>query len=443
MSAKPHIARVPAEAALVSALAAVEAQGSLPLTRARALATLRRDGLPHRRVEDWRYTDLKAMLKGFAPLAEDSAPAAKGGREDVLSADPLGDLERLRIVLVNGHYREDLSDPVKVTGLSLAYRSAKEEGASALLHDAKRNEDTAVALHHAFAGDHMTLSVEAGVCVEPLIEIAHIVTGDHPHSSAPGLAVNVESGARIRIIETFTSPEGVAHQVFPLRQFDIADEGSVTFYSAQFEGRQAMHLGTIAAAVGTRAKLDIFALTLGAMISRTNLWVDINGAHTHVALRGINLIGGTRHADISLKVHHTQPDCISEELFKTVVADAATGVFQGKISVDPIAQKTDGMMMAQSLLLSQKATFNSKPELEIYADDVRCTHGATCGAIDEDLLFYLMARGIDRHEAEALLVRAFVGEVMERLADEPVKDALWVSIRRWLDAHRSAGKLRL
>ncbi len=433
MSTKPHIARVRAEEDLIGALAALEASDTgVSPSRARAIATLRRDGLPHRRVEAWRYTDLKASLAGFAP----AAPVEIDRPVDIAAHDLLGGLERHRLVIVDGRFRADLSDGDGIEGLSIAHHDDRQGTPSTPADD-----DTAVALNHAFGETRLALSIAAGATITPLVEIAHIVSAQAACSVAPRVSIDVGAGATARVMETFTSPQEIAHQIFPLIQLDVAADARFNLIRAQHEGRSALHLNTLYATIAERGTLDIFTLNLGAAIARTSLWIDINGADTHVALRGINLIGGTRHTDTSLQVHHTRPRCTSEELFKSVVADQATGVFQGKISVDPIAQKTDGMMMAQALLLSQTATFNSKPELEIYADDVRCTHGATCGAIDDDLLFYLMARGIDRNEAESLLVRAFVGEVMDNL-DAPIRDALWIGISAWLDAHRSQREKR-
>ena len=156
------------------------------------------------------------------------------------------------------------------------------------------------------------------------------------------------------------------------------------------------------------------------------------GSGAHMGVRGASLLSGRRHADVTLFLDHAVPGCESRELFKTVLADAARGVFQGKITVRPDAQKTDGRMMSQALLLSDDAEMDNKPELEIFADDVQCAHGATCGELDEEQLFYLMARGLPRADAEALMVEAFLVEALDLIADDGLREALSALAGEWL-----------
>ena len=171
---------------------------------------------------------------------------------------------------------------------------------------------------------------------------------------------------------------------------------------------------------------------IGASISRSQTFVTYSGENARAGLFGATMVRGKQHADIALSVDHAVPNGASRELFKAVMDGRSEGVFQGRIIVRPDAQKTDGRMMTQGLLLSEDASFFVKPELEIFADDVQCAHGATSGEIDEDILFYLLSRGIPRAEAETLLVTAFLAEAIEGLGDEAIGDAFEEISRNWL-----------
>jgi Fe-S cluster assembly protein SufD len=182
------------------------------------------------------------------------------------------------------------------------------------------------------------------------------------------------------------------------------------------------------------ASLNSFALVEGAGLSRRQIFARLDGEHAKVALNGATLARGRQHADTTLVVDHAVPHGESRERFRNILDEQATGVFQGKIVVRPHAQKTDGVMQSKAILLSDHAVMNNKPELEIFADDVTCGHGATCGRLDKDQLFYLMARGLQHHEAEALLIEGFANEAFEGLNDESLRDFLVARISAWLTA---------
>jgi Fe-S cluster assembly protein SufD len=188
------------------------------------------------------------------------------------------------------------------------------------------------------------------------------------------------------------------------------------------------------AAIGARARFNDFTFNVGGGVVRNQLFVRFDGEGTLASIRGASLLKGTQHADTTVVADHKAGGCQSREMFKAVLDDASRGVFQGKIIVRPKAQKTDAKMMTQALLLSEEAEADNKPELEIFADDVQCAHGATSGALDEDLKFYLMARGIPEPEAEALLVQAFVGEAVEGIEHAGLRDALMDHVAAWLRA---------
>ncbi|MGP8121908.1 MAG: SufB/SufD family protein, partial [Xanthobacteraceae bacterium] len=197
-------------------------------------------------------------------------------------------------------------------------------------------------------------------------------------------------------------------------------------------GDAALHVGTLLATIGARVKFGGLSFTTGGAVIRNQLFLRLAGSDTVTDLRGVSLLAGRQHADTTLAIDHAAAGGQSRELFKAVVDGEARAVFQGKITVRREAQKTDAKMMARALLLSDRAEADSKPELEIFADDVQCGHGATTGSLDDQLKFYLMARGIPDKEAEALLIQAFAAEVVEAIAHEDVREALLAATLAWL-----------
>ena len=212
----------------------------------------------------------------------------------------------------------------------------------------------------------------------------------------------------------------------------VGDGATLRHRTLQDEGREAVHLNALLVSIGAKAVFDHFVLHVGARVARHQIGVEIAGEHAELRLAGASLLRDRQHADVSLVVEHGAPHGISRETFATVLEDRARGVFQGKIIVPPASQKTDGQMMSRALFLSDDAEFNAKPELEIYADDVLCAHGATSGQIDPDHLFYLMARGISRKEAESLLVAGFIEEALSAIGHEGLHAAFSARADGWL-----------
>ena len=220
----------------------------------------------------------------------------------------------------------------------------------------------------------------------------------------------------------------------PRSRLFVGDEAHVDHVKIIAEGSDALHVSTLAAAIGARARFNAFTFTAGGAVVRNQLFLKFDGEDTVAGIRGATLIKGRQHADTTLVADHVARGCQSREMFKTVLDGEAHGVFQGRIIVRPHAQKTDAKMMTRALLLSERAEADNKPELEIFADDVQCGHGATAGALDDDLKFYLMARGIPRPEAEALLIRAFLGEAIEGIEHAGLREALMDAVVAWLEA---------
>jgi Fe-S cluster assembly protein SufD len=291
-------------------------------------------------------------------------------------------------------------------------------------------DDVAVALNTAFMGDGAVIQVAAGAALARPIHLVFVNAGGEGAAVfARSLAV-IGKGARAMLVE---SHEGAGdYQVNCALELDVGDEAHVDHIKITGEGAGALHVSSLMAAVGARARFNEFLFTIGAGIVRNQLFVRFAGEGSIAHICGANLLRGSQHADTTLIADHAVANCTSREVFKSVLDDEARGIFQGKIVVRPHAQKTDAKMATHALLLSETAEADNKPELEIFADDVQCGHGATSGDLDEDLLFYLKARGIPPTEAEALLIQAFVGEAVEGIEHAGLRDALMDQVATWL-----------
>jgi Fe-S cluster assembly protein SufD len=236
------------------------------------------------------------------------------------------------------------------------------------------------------------------------------------------------------LIESHEGPAGCDYQVNAVLELVVGARAHADHVKIVGEGAQALHLSTLAAAVGAKARFNTFAFVLGGAVVRNQMFLNFDGEGTVAGIRGATLIKGRQHADTTVVANHIARGCQSREVFKSVLDGEAHGVFQGRIIVRHGAQKTDAKMMTRALLLSDRAEADNKPELEIFADDVQCGHGATAGALDEELKFYLMARGIPAAEAEALLIQAFLGEAIEGIEHAGLRELLMDSVAGWLKA---------
>lgn len=419
-----------------------QARPSLPgdaAARDTAFARFTEAGLPHRRVEEWKYTDLRAAMREAAPLAaklDDSAAKAA-----IAGAVRFADIEAVRIAIVNGHVAASASDlgalpeGVEITTLSQALAEGHPLlGSLGAIPEA--GENVAYALNAAFMTDGVVIRVAAGAKVEKPLHLRFVIAGEASATATRTLAL-VEEGASVTLIESHECADGVAHQPNDVLEIIARDDTKVEHLRIDARGDAVFALSTLTAHLGARVAFDTLNVVSGPALMRHQVYMTFAGDHTVGAVRGATMVTGRQHADTTLFVNHVAPHCESRELFKTVIDGEATGVFQGKIAVARSAQKTDGKMMSAAVLLSEGGTMNNKPELEIFADDVLCAHGATCGQLDDDLLFYLVSRGIPRPEAEALLLESFLGETVEEAVDEDdeaMRETLMAPIRAWLAA---------
>jgi len=440
MNAEVHPMKTSAELALAEAFAGTKAD----LPGDRKVAALReaafRDfdaaGLPGRRNEQWHYTDLRMLLREAKPLAAVPDAAAKVRAGD--AGRLIGDMDVRRIVVVDGRFVPELSDLNTLSpGLTIASMGQALAAGDPLLtsHLGKvvaTGPEGVVALNTALMRDGVVIRVASGATVERPIHLVFAATGQTPASVFTRSLVVIEDGARAMLVESHDA--SAAHQVNTALELVVGDDAHVDHIKVTAGPDDLVHVSSLMASIGARARFNDFAFNVGGGLVRNQLFVQFDGEGTVAGLRGASLLRGKQHADTTLVADHKAGGCQSREVFASVLDGQSRGVFQGKIIVRPHAQQTDAKMMTRSLLLSEDAEADNKPELEIFADDVQCGHGATCGALDQDLKFYLMSRGIPAAEAEALLVQAFVGEAIEGIEHAGLRDALREHVVAWLRA---------
>jgi Fe-S cluster assembly protein SufD len=391
-----------------------------------AIKAFAEDGLPHRRVEDYRYFDLRQMLGKTGPLALAPQSSASGLS---IGDDHFAGVDRFRVVLVNGRIDSEASTlgglPEGVELLSFA--DAAEQGVSWLDEAMKGQDgtrDAVAALNLAYASDGVVLRVAKGVTVAKPVELAWLSTGEaNTHYHARSVVV-VEEGASLTLLET--RGDDTSTPVFATNALTLAvgNTASLTHAAIYADGEAAVRVAQKRVTLGTAATYKSLGLAIGAGRARTSERVHFNGEETNASINGLTLLKDKAVMDNTLFVDHAVPNCDSEETYRYVLDDTSRGVFQGSILVREQAQKIDSQMQARALLMSRKAEMDAKPMLEIYADDVQCAHGSAIGEPDQDAIFYLMSRGIDEPTARALLVAGFLDDVVDGFDDGDIAAAL-------------------
>ncbi len=360
--------------------------------------------LPSRRQEDWKWTDLKRMIAGV--YAKQEVEAKPKDVERLIKASPFASAKAQRVVFVNGELDRRHS---QLDGLKI------ESNLPAIV-----NDETVVAMNAALAAEGVTLCFDGNT--DQPVELLHIVTDGIARSIATRHRVEVAPGASATVIETHVG-EGdyLANSVVA---YSIGEGARLDRVKVEAESPKATHLSHIMMTLAKDAIVRDCTFTSGAFLNRQNGTITFAGQGGDARISGAYVLSGTQHADTKLVIDHAVPHCTSRELFKCVMDGKSRGVFQGKAIVRPGAQKTDGKQSSHALLLSETAEFDAKPELEIYADDVVCGHGATSGDLNHDHLFYLKSRGIPEAKARTMLVEAFVSEAFDAVEHEGIREAL-------------------
>ena len=394
-------------------------------------------GLPHRRIEAWKYTDLRTRLTdAFPPLLD--GHVSKNALAELLGK-PVAKLPAYRVVIVGGSLQPELSDlaALRAEGVEVLSLAEALEGPPSWVKDHlgqinPQSDDAVIALNLALMSGGIALKLGKGATLDKPVHLIHVADNREPASSFTRHVIVVEEGASLDLLESYASLGSAASLGSTVTEALVSDNAALNHVKLQVEHHDTTHLSAWLIGLKRDARYNGFQFSTGAGLTRNQINAGFDGEGSAVNISGAFLMRNKQHCDTTLLVEHRVPHCSSRELFKVVLDDEARGIFQGKIIVSPNAQKTDGKQMAGALLLSESAEFDSKPELEIFADDVVCGHGSTSGQIDEDLLFYLESRGIPADEARALLIQAFVGEAVELIESEGLRNVLNRAAADWL-----------
>jgi Fe-S cluster assembly protein SufD len=380
-------------------------------------------GFPTTKNEDWHYT-------GVSEIAEQEFTLLTARTDDVqesqLAPYIFGKEQWPTVVVVNGRYAphlsslRDLPEGVKVETLADSWtrsRSlASEVGRIATIDHAF------TALNTAFLYDGVYIEIAKEAELPAPIHVLYVTDSTAAKAMVhPRTVIVAGRHSKASIVESYVSLSDAMHFTNAVTEVTVTRGANLSHYKIQREGMRAYHVGTIEVKQAQDSHYQSFSFAIGAALSRTNIYTSLDGEGCGATLNGLYMIGGEQHCDHQTQIVHAQPNCFSREVYKGILDDRSHGVFNGKVYVHPIAQKTDGKQTNNTLLLSENAKVDTKPQLEIFADDVKCTHGATIGAIDRNALFYMKSRGIDAATATQLLTYAFAADVLETIELEPLK----------------------
>lgn len=403
--------------------------------REQAIASFGENGIPTQTREAWRYTKLTPLAgAGFEPAAPVSLA--------------LSDIEALfvpgavRLSFVNGVFNSELSaldhapDGLYVSSLAgaLARGESEIEDALAAL-DTRGPDEALIALNTAFTGDGAVLVAKAGATIKTPVQILHWGAG--PGMTHPRHLILAEDGAEITVVETYTGRTGAPYWTNAVSQIVAGEGARVRWIKHQREAESAYHISACRLHLAKDSRFDGCVLATGGSVGRDDITVEMAGQGAHCALAGVMLGRGSQNLTTLTVMDHQVPGATSEQLIKSVLDDSAQGTFQGKVIVRADAQKTVAHQTNHNLLLARSAAANTKPELEIFADDVVCSHGATVGELDAEALFYLRARGLDEATAKRLLVEGFIAEVLARIDDAAIRDLVLAEAGKWLGSEGS------
>jgi len=407
---------------------AASAPASVNAARRKAMDRFMALGFPTTKNEDWHFTSV-------APIAEHEFTFVAAATGDVTRAElesfGFGGQGWHSAVFVNGRFAPELSDlehldpRVRVMCLSDAWQSAPEltEKVGTILSDAEQHAFTM--LNTAFMPDGVVIHVPKDVVVETPIHVLFVSDANAAKTVMhPRNLVLIDRNARATVIESYVSLGDAAYFTNAVTEVNVGDGATLVHTKIQREGRRAYHVGTIEARQARDSHYVSFSFATGGSLSRTNIYTKLAGAGCGSTLNGLYMLDGEQHCDHQTRIEHVEPNCYSREVYKGVLDGRSHGVFNGKVFVHPEAQKTDGKQTNNTLLLSKEAQVDTKPQLEIFADDVKCTHGATIGKLDEMALFYMKSRGMDAETARRLLIYAFAAGVLETIEQTEVREGL-------------------
>ena len=398
----------------------------LPPLRQAGIASFTAAGFPTLHDEDWRFTNVAPIAKLNFQLA--SPVAVNGSGTKALEESVFAALPGHRLVFVNGFFSAKLSrikpvaGGVRIENLSAAITKDAGLIEKHLGKCAHLPGNAFAALNQAFFSDGAFIFVPQGVAVAEPVQLIYISSAKQGGETIlPRNLVIAEANSKLTVVESYISTGNVAYFTNAVTEILAGDHAAVEHVKLQDEAADAFHIATIAGEFGRASKVSVHSFALGAKLSRNNIRTKLAGEGLECILNGLYLTKDEQLADHHMIVEHAQPHCASHEYFNGILDDKSKGVFHGRIYVHPVAQKTDAKQTNKNLLLSDDATADTKPQLEIYADDVKCTHGATIGQLNAESIFYLRSRGIATDMARQMLIHAFAGEIIERIQCEPVR----------------------
>ncbi|MCB0282363.1 MAG: Fe-S cluster assembly protein SufD [Calditrichae bacterium] len=401
-----------------------EAKQAFHATREKAVDTFSRLGFPSTKKEEWRFTNVAEISR------KQFSPAGRNSSETVSVSDVekfmFSDWDGPVLVVVNGYFKEklsnldSLSDKVKVESLAKILDN-NDKAANKLGQNAIWADEAFTALNTAFTKDGCVITVDANSENSKPVHLMHISTGDAILSS-PRTVVNINKNANITIVESFHSLNSKDSFTNIVSEIFVDENAHLKHYKLQDVDTNSFLVGNCAINQNQNSTYQSVAMDFGGKLVRNNISLALNGENISSILNGLYIAQGEQHIDNHTFIDHAQPHCESHELYRGILKDKAKGVFSGKILVRQDAQKTDAKQSNNCLLLSEDARIDTKPQLEIYADDVKCTHGATVGQLDESALFYLRARGVPYKKAMSILTYAFAEEVIDSIKTDAFKN---------------------
>jgi Fe-S cluster assembly protein SufD len=401
----------------------------LSAARKRALGAFFKRGLPTVKDEDWRFTNL-APIAGlsFEPI---SRLMLSHLSSEVLAQLPFRGLDGSRLVFVNGHFSSELSsiaeeaEGVKVMGLADALANEPALVERHLFRLAQKSGTPFVSLNAALFQDGAFIHIPEGRKAAGPVHLIYISVPDVSGEAIyPRSLIVAGNGTEATFTESFLSVGDARHFTGGVTELIVGNNATVEYLKFQDESEESFHLGTLAVSVGRDSHVRLHSMAFGGKLSRTNIHATLAGEGAECVLNGLYLVGDEQLADHYMIVDHAVPHGTSHEYFNGILAAKSKGVFHGRIIVRPDAQKTDAKQTNKNLLLSDDTTVDTKPQLEIYADDVKCTHGATVGQLSDEAIFYLRSRGIPLEKARQMLIYAFAGEIIDRVLCEPLRREL-------------------
>lgn len=393
--------------------------------RRTALQHFNEAGFPTRKDEDWHFTSTAGIAeRRWLPLQDPSGQV----QADDLTPFTLG-LDGPRLVFVNGRYAAGLSSLDGVRGNVRVFDLASHWSDAAvqdwLTRLATPTRDAFTALNTAFMVDGAVVYVPVETVVEKPIHILYVTDSEAAKGlTSPRTLIVAERHSVATVIESFVTIGDATYFTNAVTEIQVADGARVDHYRIERESDRSYHIGTTEVRQGRDSRYHSFSFATGGALARVNLYTVLGGEGGETLMNGLYMLDGTQHIDHQTRIEHAAPHCASREVYKGIMDDASHGVFNGKVYVRPEAQKTDGKQTNNNVLLSETARADTKPQLEIFADDVKCTHGATVGRLDEIALFYLRSRGIGIEQAKTLLTYAFAADVLERIDQPEVRQAL-------------------